>query len=148
MKIDTSVQNSVMSLKNAAIKTGAESLQNFSEALKAQASGGEERSEQYDFTKITAKQLHEKVGGLIRNGQMDLDESSSLLGFMGSSPLDKVNYDGSAPNTGTDPFNAFTRIQDAIAAVLSRNETKSAEGLQKAYDALTRFQGQESKLGA
>lgn len=147
MKIDT-FQNSVMHLKNATIKNGADGLQDFSEALKAQVSGDEERSDQYDFTKVTAKQLHEQVNSLIKSGQMDLDESSSLLGFMGGSPLDKVSYDGTAPTSGTDPFNAFTRIQDAITGVLSRNEKESAEGLQKAYDALARLQGKGSNLSA
>lgn len=147
MKIDTSFHSSLTNLANANAESAAGGLQSFSEALKGQVAGGADRGDQYDFTNVTAKQLHEKVGSLIQSGQMDLDDSSSLLGFMGGSPLDKVNYDGTAPSAGTEPFNAFTRIQEAIAGVLSRNEKESAESLQNAYDALARLQGQSANRG-
>lgn len=126
-------------------KSCTQEAQSFAAVLKWQ--GGVEstvgESDKFDFTHITANELHKTVGGLIRSGQMDLGESSSLLGFMGASPLDKVSYDGSAPAQGDEPFNAFQRIQDAIEGVLSRNEVQSAEGLQTAYDALARFQRHE-----
>lgn len=147
MKIDTCLHKSLMNLANANTESVAGNLRSFSEALKGKVEEGAGHRDPYDFTNVTAKQLHEKVGSLIQSGQMDLGDSSSLLGFMGGSPLDMVNYDGTSPGLGAAPFNAFTRIQEAIAGVLSRNEKESAESLQKAYNALAQLQGQSANSG-
>lgn len=101
--------------------------------------------EVYDFTTISGNELHEKVGGLIRTGHIDMDQATSLLGFMGGSPLDKVNFDGARQSSGNERFNALSRIQDSISAALQRNENDSAEGLKRALSALQEFQGKALK---
>ena len=102
--------------------------------------------EKFDFTNMTPKALHETVNSLIRSGQMDLDESSSLLGFMAPSALSKVSYDGNAPASSNQSMNVFSKIQEGIEGALSRNEQKNVESLQRAADALLRFQGQISRV--
>lgn len=97
-------------------------------------------TEKYDFTNMTPRVLKETVNGLIRSGKMDLDDTSSLLGMMPATPLSKVNYDGTAPAGADTPVNFFTKLQSAIEATLSRNETVSAASLQRAANALARFQ--------
>ncbi|QHP54806.1 hypothetical protein EH203_13705 [Pectobacterium carotovorum subsp. carotovorum] len=94
----------------------------------------------YDFTNMTPQALTEAVNSLIQSGQMDLDESSSLLGFMAPTALSKVVYDGTAPASSRQPMNVFSKIQEGIDGALSRNERSSAENLQRAADALLRFQ--------
>lgn len=96
-------------------------------------------SKQYDFTHISRNELLETVNGLIKSGDLTLDDTTSLLGMMGSSPLLKVNYDGKALEGGDTPMNVFARIQDGIDGARSRNETGSVAGLQRAAEALTRF---------
>ncbi|MBE5204452.1 hypothetical protein IG612_17925 [Pectobacterium sp. FL60-S17] len=100
----------------------------------------------YDFTNMTPQALTEAVNSLIQSGQMDLDESSSLLGFMAPTALSKVVYDGTAPVSSHQPMNVFSKIQEGIDGALSRNERASAEGLQRAADALLRFQDKAVKV--
>jgi hypothetical protein len=94
----------------------------------------------YDFTNISRNELLETVNGLIGSGHLTLDDTSSLLGMMGSSPLQKVNYDGKPLEGGDIPMNVFARIQEGIEGARSRNETSSIAGLQRAAEALAQFQ--------
>ena len=97
--------------------------------------------ETYDFTHMTASELHDAMGSLIRSGKMDLDQSSSLLGLTSSlSPLSKVSYDGTAPYSNV-PMNVFDSLQKNFDAQMSRNEVVSAGYTKKAIDALTNLQG-------
>ena len=104
--------------------------------------------EKYDFSNMTPQALHETVSALIQSGQMNLDETSSLLGMM-PSPLSNFglpNYDGKAPAASYQTVNFFAKIQEGIEGALSRNEKQSAESLQRAANALLRFQGQVAKV--
>jgi hypothetical protein len=77
------------------LRMNAEEFPSFAENLAKysdiRGDGKEEKigsSEKLDFTKMTAHKLHESIGHLIRSGQVDLDESTSLVGMMSpSSPL-------------------------------------------------------------
>ncbi|AYH15223.1 hypothetical protein GMW39_03635 [Pectobacterium parmentieri] len=104
------------------------------------------KTKQYDFTNMTPQELNETVNSLIQSGQMDLDESTSLLGFMAPTALSKVVYDGTAPVSSRQPMNVFSKIQEGIDGALSRNEKASAESLQRAADALLRFQDKAVKV--
>ncbi|MEC6744510.1 hypothetical protein KH389_01465 [Pseudomonas qingdaonensis] len=96
----------------------------------------------YDFTHMSPSQLYDTVGGLIRSGKLNVDETSSLVGIMGaSSPLSKVNYDGTANYTDA-PVNVLAYLRAGVETAISRNEKSTAEGMQKAFDALSRLQGQ------
>lgn len=110
------------------------------------ASSSATQVKKYDFTNMTPQALTEAVNSLIQSGQMDLDESSSLLGFMAPTALSKVVYDGTAPASSHQPMNVFSKIQEGIDGALSRNEKSSAEGLQRAADALLRFQDKAVKV--
>ncbi|GKW10020.1 MULTISPECIES: hypothetical protein [Pectobacterium] len=116
------------------------------EASVNRTSGSISEVKKYDFTNMTPQELNETVNSLIQNGQMDLDESSSLLGFMAPTALSKVVYDGTAPASPRQPMNVFSKIQEGIDGALSRNEKASAEGLQRAADALLRFQDKVVKV--
>lgn len=97
-------------------------------------------AKQYDFTHMSRNELLETVNGLIRSGDLTLDETSPLLGMMGSSPLLKVNYDGKPLENGDAPTNVFARIQEGIEGARSRNETASVARLERAAEALMKFQ--------
>ncbi|MFJ5315753.1 hypothetical protein [Pectobacterium versatile] len=73
------------------------------------------------------RRLNEAVNSLIRNGQMDFDESSLLLSFMAPAALSKVVYDGIALASPRQPMNVFSKIQEGIDGALSRNEKAKRE---------------------
>lgn len=102
--------------------------------------GDSDVGKQYDFTHMSRNELLEKVNGLIQSGDLTLDDTTSLLGFMGSSPLLKVDYDGLPLENGDVPMNVFEQIKASMEGARSRNETDSVEGLQRALDALMKFQ--------
>ena len=152
MKIDTGA-SALFNTQRTAANTGksADSSTSFAsimaEQLQAPAGSsvsgttsesGEPRK--YDFTRMSPDQLLKTVNGLIQSGDLTLDDTGSLLGMMGSSPLDKVNYDGLPMEGGDIPFNVFARIQDAIDGARSRNESNSVASLQQAAKALMAFQ--------
>jgi len=117
----------------------------FAEALaKSQKAAGSSATAdgagKYDFTNMTPRTMLETMNGLIRDGKMTLDESTSLMAMI-PSPLSKVNYDGNMPESFDQPWNFLTKIQDGITGALSRNEGASAYRLQQTYDMLVRLQG-------
>lgn len=97
-------------------------------------------AKQYDFTHISRDELLETVNGLIRSGDLNLDDTSSLLGMMGSSPMLKVHPDGLPLAGGDVPMNVFARLQEGIEGARSRHDTNSIASLQRAAEALARFQ--------
>lgn len=124
----------------------AEKLQAVAGNAASDKTSESDESKKYDFTHISRNELFETVNGLIRSGDLTLDDTGSLLGMMGTSPLLKVDYDGLPIEGGDTPMNVFTRIQEGIEGALSRNETGSVEGLQRAAAALARFQKNEVSI--
>lgn len=106
-------------------------------STKAQSS----KVDTYDFTSMTPREIHEAMSKLIRSGQMDIDQSTAMLGLTSSlSPLSRVNYDGTAPYSDA-PINVFAALQKNFEAQMSRNEIVGAGYTKKAIDALTSLQG-------
>lgn len=154
MKVDSGFAHSVIGLRGqrSTVEATKESTSDsFSKILAEQSQRSSEskgesanlkEDDKLDFTNMTPSKLHETVGWLTRTGQMDLDESSALVGMMSSSsPLSKVNYDGLPFDYSDSPVNFFEKIQNSISGARSRNEQSSVEGLQRAATALSRFQG-------
>ena len=95
----------------------------------------------YDFTSMTPIDIHEAMSKLIRSGQMDLDQSTAMLGLTSSlSPLSRVDYDGTAPYSAA-PINVFAALQKNFDAQMSRSEIVAAGYTKKAIDALNSLQG-------
>lgn len=118
----------------------AQKLQTASGTAASGTTGESDVSKQYDFTQMSRNELLETVNGLIHSGDLTLDDTTSLLGFMGSSPLLKVDYDGLPLENGDEPMNVFEHIEASMEGARSRNETDSVAGLQRAVDALMKFQ--------
>ncbi|QIZ47262.1 hypothetical protein [Dickeya zeae] len=103
------------------------------------------QTEAYDFTHITPTALHESVNRLIRSGQLDLDQTTPLVGMMASTELSTAGGLGGASlgySNSEQPMNVFNRLQQNMAAALSLNDRQSADNLQSTIDALRRLQGQ------
>ena len=91
----------------------------------------------YDFTNISRGELLNTVNGLIKSGQMSLDESSSLVLLMGP----KIGTDGSNIDVSDEKVDVFSMLQQSLAY---NNYTKNTAGSiydTKALDALTKLQG-------
>ena len=73
----------------------------------------------YDFTNISRGELLNTVNGLIKSGQMSLDESSSLVLLMGP----KIGTDGSNIDVSDEKVDVFSMLQQSLAY----NETRSKE---------------------
>ncbi|UAY98283.1 hypothetical protein [Dickeya dadantii] len=101
------------------------------------------QADTYDFTRMTPTALHESVNRLIRSGQLDLDQTTPLVGMMGSTELSNAGVMGTSALTYSEqPMNVFNNLQQNMAVALSRNDSQSADGLQRTIDALRRLQGQ------
>lgn len=152
MKVETGATNlfSSQSTQTQANRSGgqansfasilAEKLQTAAGKSASATTGDSDVSKKYDFSHMSRNELLETVNGLIHSGDLTLDDTTSLLGFMGSSPLLKVDYDGLPLENGDVPMNVFEHIKASMEGARSRNETGSVEGLQRALDALMKFQ--------
>ncbi|QWT40790.1 hypothetical protein [Dickeya dadantii] len=101
------------------------------------------QADTYDFTRMTPTALHESVNRLIRNGQLDLDQTTPLVGMMGATELSNAGVTGtSALAYSEQPMNVFNNLQLNMDVALSRNDRQSADDLQRTIDALRRLQGQ------
>lgn len=152
MKVETGATNlfSSQSTQTHANRSGgqsssfasilAEKLQAAAGKSASATTGESDVSKKYDFTHMSRNELLETVNGLIHSGDLTLDDTTSLLGFMGSSPLLKVDYDGLPLENGDVPMNVFEHIKASMEGARSRNETNSIAGLQRALDALMKFQ--------
>ncbi|WP_406642309.1 hypothetical protein [Pectobacterium brasiliense] len=97
----------------------------------------------YDFTRISPAELYETVEGLVSSGRLGREEGSALLGFI-ASPRENV---GSVPPSNVfQPINVFDTIQQGVAGASSRSEVQNTESLQRAAEALNRFQGRVSSI--
>jgi hypothetical protein len=101
------------------------------------------KAETYDFSNISPKALREAFNRLIREGQMDPDETSSLLCMM--APF-QIGTDGTVTATCDSPENVFAKIQAGIEGALSRNDNQSVENLLRTADTLLRYQELRTKV--
>ena len=92
----------------------------------------------FDFTHISRGDLLQTVNNLINNGEMDLDESSSLVPFMGP----KISFDGNSyPDSANEVINVFEMLKQSIAFNQSIGNSSGVLYDTKAYDALSKLQG-------
>lgn len=147
MKVESSTTYLNMFQRTQASKTEADAsfkhslAQQTKEAAAPAPKAQPEKVETYDFTNMTPREIHDAMSKLMRNGQMDLDQSTPLLSLTSSlSPLSRVNYDGTAPYSDA-PINVFAALQQNFDAEMSRNETANAGYIKKTMDALTQLQG-------
>lgn len=95
----------------------------------------------FDFTQTTPRKMLEIVNSLIKSGQVTLDETSSLVPFMGDTAL--VQGQGEA-GWADKPVNYFDILaQVAEYSRYSHNQPAGAYA-EKAIAMLNRFQGQLS----
>lgn len=97
----------------------------------------------YDFTRISPAELYETVGSLVNSGQLGREEGSALLSLI-SSP--RTEGGSIPPSNVFQPINVFDTIQQGVAGASSRSEVQNTESLQRAAEALNRFQGQVSSI--
>ena len=141
MKIDANSLTSLLGRQPAGPNDRQDTANSFAAVLECNKPAATKR---YDFADMTPKDLLETMNGLIRDGQMDLDETTALVGMI-PSPLSRVDYDGTMPAAFDQPCDFFEKIEQGIAAATSRNDRQSVESLRRAADALARFQGQLAK---
>lgn len=146
MKIDAGSVYSVANRgKTESVKGTPSDSRDFTDAFVDCGNSSSSSGRNNDFTDITPDDLLETVNGLIRDGQMDLDETSSLVGLMGNSALSNVDGATSSSTSSQMPFDVFATIQERIAGARSRNEAETVANLQEATDALLRFQTRLTK---
>ncbi|MEQ9898452.1 hypothetical protein ABRP59_02305 [Pectobacterium punjabense] len=118
----------------------SEQLQSYQAGSGAVPAG---QTTRYDFTRISPAELYETVGSLVSSGQLGRENGSALLGFI-SSP--RANIGSVPPSNVFQPINVFDTIQQGVAGASSRSEVQNTESLQRAAEALNRFQGQVSSI--
>jgi len=122
--------------------------QDTSSAGQATALSGVER---YNFSSMSPAQMREAVNGLIRNGAMSLDESSSLLAIM-APPSARLRVDGShlseaeGAKIDSTPVDAFSLLRDGVAGARSRHDADQEARLSATIAALERIQGTTSSV--
>jgi hypothetical protein len=107
----------------------------------SQASLTSSGSSSYDFTNMTPNQMLTTVNSLIKSGKMSLDESSSLVGMMGASPLNNANGSTGAPASANMPTNFISSLHNMISFDTSIGDTYGVAYAQKALFALNSLQG-------
>lgn len=98
----------------------------------------------YDFTQISRSDLLQNINSLIKNGAMDLDESSSLVFLMG--PKIAVNGDISTNSSSNEIINVFDELRKSIEFNQSIGNTSGTFYDTKALNALNRLQGKTSSI--
>lgn len=119
------------------VTSSADMTTNISQAARDRVRG----SESYDFTNIAQNEILETVNGLIKSGQMSLDESSSLLAFVPRVELNAAMFGNGAPGATSQSVNLFTGLEKMIAYNKSIDNEAAVIYGQKALSALVRLQG-------
>lgn len=94
-----------------------------------------------DFSNIAPKQMLNTINSLIKNGQMSLDESSSLIVMLPISPLSKAVSGLDDNEIANKPINFFTGLQQMITFNESIHNDNAVIYAKKALAALERLQG-------
>lgn len=95
----------------------------------------------FDFTQTTPRNMLDIINTLITSGQVTLDETSSLVPFMGSTSL--VEGQGEA-GWADQPVNYFDVMAQVAEYSRYSHNQPSVEYAEKAIAMLNRFQGQLS----
>jgi hypothetical protein len=137
------VSNSAQAQYTSIQKIGnATTVENDTTAMQLSDNQEAEGIKKYDFTNMTRGQLHETVNNLIKNGEMSLDESSSLVLMMGP----KITVSGNSIDASDEKVDAFSLLKQSIAFNQSIGNTSGIIYDNKALSALERFQGKTSGI--
>lgn len=96
----------------------------------------------YDFTHMTRGNMLETVNQLIKSGQMNLDEASSLVFLMGP----KMTASGEFVDASNEPVDFIASLKNSLAYNQSIGNSSAIFYDTKALDALERLQGKNSKI--
>jgi hypothetical protein len=105
----------------------------------------------YDFSSMSPTQMRDTVNRLIRSGDLNLDETGSLLSIM-APPLARLRVDGTqvsateAEQIDNTPVDAFARLREGVAGARWRNDSASEAALTRTIAALQRVQGMVSSV--
>jgi len=105
----------------------------------------------YDFSNVSPGELREAVNRLIRSGDLDLHETSSLLGIM-APPEARLRVDGTplakaeGEQIDATPIDVFAKLREGIAGARWRHDDASEAALAQAMAALQRVQGRVSAV--
>jgi hypothetical protein len=122
------------SLQKTANNSNAANSNNSQISASESADGGVKK---YDFTNISRGELLDTVNNLIKSGQMSLDESSSLVMFMGP----KIGLDGSNIDASDEKVDVFSMLKQSIAFNNSIGNTTGTAYDTKAMNFLQKLQG-------
>jgi len=116
------------------------------------ATGGTDTGvERYDFSNMTPAQMRDAVNRLIRNGELDLQDTGSLLSMM-APPSARLKVDGTQVSAAegeridNTPIDAFAKLREGIAGARWRNDRASEAALSQTLAALQRVQGTVSSV--
>lgn len=105
----------------------------------------------YDFSSMSPAQMRDTVNRLIRSGDLNLDETGSLLSIM-APPSARLRVDGAqvsaaeAERIDNTPVDAFAILREGIAGARWRNDSASEAALTRTIAALQRVQGAVSSV--
>lgn len=92
-----------------------------------------------DFHNISPDDLLKTINGLIRSGEVSLDDTSSLVGIMGGM---LVHAGEASPGAGArTPIDAFAKLIAGREFARSRDDIAGVEFFDKGLAVLDRFQG-------
>lgn len=137
------VSNSAQALYRSIQKIGnGATVENDTTAIQPSDNQETESIKKYDFTNMTRGQLRETVNNLIKNGEMSLDESSSLVLMMGP----KITVSGNSIDASDEKVDAFALLKQSIEFNQSIGNSAAVMYDNKALSALERFQGKTSGI--
>lgn len=138
MYVSNTMQKSYLSMQkinNNEIKNASSSL------LTTGENGGMKR---LDFTNMSRSNMRETVNNLIKSGQMNLDESSSLLGLMSNTPLDRAN--ANTQNRDTQPIDFIATLKHNISYNQSIGNEEGVKYGNLSLNALEKLQNTSSGI--
>lgn len=92
----------------------------------------------HDFTNMSPNDMLDTINGLIKSGQMTVDETSSLMMLI---PIALGGSDIPAAAAANQKVNLFSALENMIAYDKSTHNEAAVIYHQKAISALERFQG-------
>lgn len=134
----------VTSSRSTLIYTGIENTSYKNAVSNTNVSNDSSGTKKFDFTQISRGDLLQSVNSLIKSGEMDLDESSSLVLLMG--PKLNINGEISQNTSSNEIINVFDELNKSIAFNQSIGNDAGTLYDKKALNALMHLQGKTSSI--
>lgn len=134
----------VTSSRSTLIYTGIENTSYKNAVSNTNVSNDSSGTKKFDFTQISRGDLLQSVNSLIKSGEMDLDESSSLVLLMG--PKLNINGEISQNTSSNEIINVFDELNKSIAFNQSIGNDAGTLYDTKALNALMHLQGKTSSI--